>query len=249
MQAQEIAKRLITEQPLLHFASEEVAREVVEYTGLDFKAGPTSFAVASFVIEYLAEIVKSDHLTIETGGGHTTVLLAALSRHHTCITPDTKSIESITAYMEEVGIPKDKVSFVAESSEIALPKLEVREKLDFAYIDGNHAYPIPAIDWHFIDLHMKVGGIIGLDNAEIPAVEEVCVFLEKNKTYRWLRTLICPPEAKQNYCVKFYTKLKDEPQPRSATVQPFNHRRVTKNTFADSLRTMFQIKGKPWPWS
>jgi predicted O-methyltransferase YrrM len=249
MPAQEIVERLIADEPQLHFASEDLAREVVQYTGLDFKAGPTNFAVPPFVIRYLAEIVKDDHLTIETGGGHTTVLLAALSRHHTCVTPDTKSIESIKGYMEKVGIPQDKVSFFPEPSEIALPKIELPEKLDFAYIDGNHAYPIPAIDWHFIDLHMKVGGIIGLDNAEIPAVHEVGVFMEQNKSYRWIKTLAFPPKSHHNYCAKFYLKLKDEPQPRSATVQPFNHRRVTRNGFGDSLRTTLRIKGKPWPWS
>src|SRR2546423_1920209 len=249
MQTQEITERLLADNPQLHFASEDVAREVVQYTGLDFKAGPTNFAVEPFVIRYLAKVVKNDHLTLETGGGHTTVLLAALSRHHTCVTPDTKSIELITSYMDKVGISREKVTFLAEPSEIALPKIVMPEKLDLAFIDGNHAYPIPAIDWHFIDLNLKIGGIIGLDNAEIPSVEEVSVYLEKNKTYRLLETLSPPPESNYNYCVKFYMKMKDEPQPRSATVQLFNHRRVTRNTFVDSLKTTFQLKGKPWPWS
>jgi len=171
MNAQEIIERLLNENPPLHFLTEEDANLLATY-GWKQQTGFISWAVAPEVIRYLANIVKSYHMTIETGCGQTTVALAALAKHHICVTcPDPENIQLTKDYMDKIGIPRDRVTFVLESSDAALPKLTPAQMFDVAFIDGCHGYPFPALDWHFIDLHMKIGGVIGFDNTEIRAVQ------------------------------------------------------------------------------
>jgi predicted O-methyltransferase YrrM len=250
MSGSAIIERLIRDEPKLHYVSEELSQQIKTHTGLTFKPGPASWAVPKEVIRYFAKVVKSDHRTLETGGGHSTVALASLAAHHTCITPDVISTDLVKAYLKEVGIPDDRVTYILEPSDTALARFQPQARLDFAFIDGEHAYPVPAIDWHFVDLHLKVGGIVGFDNCEIPAVHEHCVFLEMNKSYA-LKDQIRDAYQGMNYLVKFYVKKKDEP--RWAISQAYNHRRVTRNGLRDTVKTMLhnslRRKGSPWPWS
>ena len=53
------------------------------------------------------------------------------------------------------------------STDETLPQLGIETLVDFAYVDGCHGYPFPALDWHYIDGRLRVGGIIGMDNAEL----------------------------------------------------------------------------------
>ena len=51
--------------------------------------------------------------------------------------------ELTRGYLESLGI-SHKVTLIPEPSEVALPKLSKGEGFDFAFVDGCHAYPIPA---------------------------------------------------------------------------------------------------------
>jgi len=182
-------------------------------------------------------------LTIETGGGHTTIAFAALAKHHTCVTVDESNVELTKKYMSQIGLPAEKVTFVLESSDTALPKLT--GMFDFAFIDGNHAYPYPSLDWHYLDKHLKVGGVIGLDNTEIRAVYEHCLFLEENKTYS-LAKRIENTIYGRNYGASFYTKHKfDE---REVFNQPYNLKRAKKLPLLERIRDVLKPREKVWPW-
>jgi hypothetical protein len=227
-------ERLLRELPKLHHISEDQARWMTEH-GWPSEAGPFSWAVPPQIIRYFAATVKPDDLTIETGAGHSTVALAALAKHHICITVDEYSVGAIQRYLDEVGIPREKVTFIVESSDTALPRMMLTEKLDFAYIDGQHGYPFAALDWHFIDRLMKVGGIVGFDNAEIPSVHNHCEFLDLNRTYRLVENI--SGRELGTYAAYFYTKLSD--QSREAGHQLYNHRHMTG---------MYSQEEQIWPW-
>jgi predicted O-methyltransferase YrrM len=231
----ELVERLLRDQPKLHFLSEDSARWLRE-RGTTLDPGPISWAVPPQVLEYFADTVKPEHQTVETGGGHSTVALAALAAHHTCITVDDYSVEATQRYMELIGIPRDKVSFIVESSDTALPKLAAAEQFDFAYVDGAHGYPYPALDWHYLDRHLRVGGIVGFDNVEVPSVHNHCEFLEMNQSYRLAANISGPSLGR--YGAYFYTKLADEE--RSAEAQIYNHRRVPG---------FFPQDQRYWPWN
>jgi len=221
----EIIERLIHDQPKLSFVSESEVALKEEYTekyGFRVSAGPISYAVHPDILRLFPEYVGLSSLTLETGSGHTTIALAALSKHHICITPDKAGTELVTQYMETVGIPRDKVTFIEQSSELALPLLSLEEKLDFAYVDGCHGYPFPALDWHFIDRHLKIGGHIAFDNVELPSVRYHCDFLDANRSYSLDKKLVF--DRWGGYQVNIYRKEKDEQ--REWVFQAFNERRL-----------------------
>jgi predicted O-methyltransferase YrrM len=239
MNGQEIIECLLRENPKLHYASVEIARVVTE-SGHKLEPGPFSMAVAPEVIRYLAKIVKPDHLTVETGAGQTTIALAGLARHHIAVAPiERETLELINGYMDRVGIPRERVTFVLESSETALSKLSIAEKLDFAFIDGCHGYPFPSLDWHFIDLQLKVGGIIGFDNTEIRSVRGHCSFLEENASYELIERLD-KTSFGGDYGANFYVKLKEEC--REWIFQTYNRRPVKQVSGGTSPG--LRLKGK-----
>ena len=53
---------------------------------------------------------------------------------------------------------RDNVEFLGESSDVALPPLAPGAPVDVALMDGNHSFPFPMLDFHFID---RQAGIIG----------------------------------------------------------------------------------------
>ena len=242
-------EKLLKDRPKLHYLSQDMASQIEAYTGVKLPPGDKNWGIPDNVIQYICGSVKSDHRTIETGSGFTTVLLTALAAHHTCITIDRTSAEKIIDYMKIIGLPQDKLTLIVESSDTALPNLPESEFFDFAYIDGGHGYPMPALDWHYVDKHLRVGGMIGFDNIEIPAVHDMCEFLRRNKTYRLEARRIYPEWG--NYGAEFWVKLKDES--RWDLVQKNSYRRVTRYGLRDSLKTIISnLTGKrfgEWPWS
>ena len=242
-------EQLLSERPKLHRLSEESAEEIRGYTGYVLEPGPMDWGVPENVMRYLAENIRETDQTIETGSGLTTVLMAGLAEHHTCITNDAISAELIYGYMEGIGLPQSKLTMIVESSDFALPKLPSEQKFDFAFIDGGHGYPIPTLDRHYIDLHLRIGGQIGFDNTEIPAVHDHCAFLQRNGTYRLVESLTFP--AWGNYGANFWVKLND--QSRGDLAQKDGQRRVTRHNFVDSMKTTIaNVTGRrfgAWPWS
>jgi predicted O-methyltransferase YrrM len=234
---QALIERLLRDLPKLHYLSEEAAQWLCEH-GTPAIAGPISWAVPPQVIRYLALAVEPGDLTVETGSGQSTVAFAILGAHHTCITVDEYCVDATRKYLDTIGVPPDKVTFLLGSSDAILPALQVSERFDFAYIDGEHGYPFPALDWHYIDPHLKVGGIMGFDNAEVPSVSNHCEFLELNRTYRMVQNISEPVLG--TYGAYFYEKLTD--QDRGSGSQQYNHHRVVGMFPANSHDPV-------WPWT
>ena len=157
---------------------------LVSVAGINRPPGDTSWAVGAQVLQWIADCLTGEMVTLETGAGYTTVLFAALARHHYCCTPSQREVNKISGYLNRIGLSADKVTFLLGESDRALSTLEIGTVLDFAYVDGCHGYPFPALDWHYIDKHLKIGGIVGMDNAELRPVREHCEFLEENGTYQ-----------------------------------------------------------------
>ena len=195
--------RLAQDRPLFHYMSESGV-EKASLAGLTVPQGDTSWAVGPRVLQWIADHLSSEMVTIETGAGYTTVLFAALAKHHYCCTPSQREAGKIRAYLDGIGVPSDKLTFLIGSTDETLPQLGIETLIDFAYIDGCHGYPFPALDWHYIDRHLRIGGIIGMDNAELRPVREHCEFLEENGTYQRVGVVT------EGVFVRFYRKLIDE---------------------------------------
>lgn len=231
----DVLGRLAVDRPQFHSITEDGARRVA-LAGMTVATGDHSWAVGQGVLRWIAEHLSDDMVTIETGAGYTTVLFAARAKHHYCCTPSESEITRIGAYLDRIGVPREKVTFVMGSTDETLPELQRDIRLDFAYIDGCHGYPFPALDWHYIDRHLKPGAILGMDNAELRPVREHCDFLEENGTYTLADIVI------ESCFARFYRKLSD--QPREWIDQPFS--RAKRDPCDWSLRTRIRRKGTKW---
>lgn len=110
------------------------------------------------VLEYIAR--KRSNVSLETGAGWSTCVFAACSDKHVCINPDVTANEMIQRFLRKHRINTGELIFLNDTSDSALPNLDKSYKIDFALIDGNHSFPIPVIDWYYIDLHLKKDGIV-----------------------------------------------------------------------------------------
>ncbi len=122
--------------------------------------------------------------TLETGAGASTVVFAANGAKHTTISPAPDEHQAIRDWCAQRGISTENVNFLAESSDTALTSGGWRpEPLDLALIDGAHLFPFPAVDWFYTAKHLKVGGMMVLDDAHLPSVATVARFLRSNPAW------------------------------------------------------------------
>ena len=190
-----IVELLRKEKPRFHL--ESATQDMVNVEDFLFKRGKTdtsSFARTCYPIEdnvltYLSSIVNSNHVTLETGGGFSTIVFATQSKKHICVNPDVTSNKLIKSWLQSKGYYSDKLFFVEESSDKGLAMLELGKKIDVALIDGNHSFPFPIIDWHFIDGYLAIGSKLLLDDSQIFSVWIVKEFLLSEPSYQHIDTI------------------------------------------------------------
>lgn len=136
---------------------------------------------------FLAEHVAAGSRTLETGLGVSTALLAALGAEHRCVAPGTAEIERLRAHCADRGIDLSAVTFVAESSHVALPRLPEGTELDLVLVDGGHGFPLPIVDWFYAGSHLVDGGVLVVDDLPLPAVRPLLRFLDGDPRWAPLR--------------------------------------------------------------
>jgi len=83
-------------------------------------------------------------------------------------------------FLDEAGVA-ELVEHHAEESQIALPRLlgEGRS-FDFAFIDGNHRFDGVFVDLYYLGRLVQPGGIIFLDDYQLPGVARAASFFVSN---------------------------------------------------------------------
>jgi predicted O-methyltransferase YrrM len=119
--------------------------------------------------------------------------------------------------LDEAGIA-DLVEFHAERSEIALPKLlQDGRRFDLAFVDGNHRFDGVLLDLINLGRLVRPGGIVLLDDFQLPAVAKAVSFVvtnlgwsleevsDEDELHRWaaLRTTDVPDERPFDHFVEF----------------------------------------------
>jgi hypothetical protein len=49
--------------------------------------------------------------------------------------------------------------------------------IQLAFIDGAHRFPLPQVDFHYIEPGIVVGGLLAVDDCDMPSVKVLCDFL------------------------------------------------------------------------
>jgi hypothetical protein len=146
--------------------------------------GEQSWVTGSGTLALFRSLLKPGDRTVETGSGASTVLFAEIGTNHTAISPFADEHARIRQACEGRGFDTSHLEFIAASSDLGLPRLvERRDVVDFVFIDGKHAFPLPVIDFHYADQLLRVGGVLVVDDVPIRAVGLVCHFLDESKAW------------------------------------------------------------------
>jgi predicted O-methyltransferase YrrM len=134
--------------------------------------------------------------TLETGMAHgksTLSICQALRDNgagsHIAIDPfqETKFNSAGLANIEQAGL-KDILRFYNATADEALPRLFAEgERIDFAFIDGNHRFDYTLVDFFYIDKMLRLGGHVAFDDLWIASVRKVVSYVMKNTPYKLVR--------------------------------------------------------------
>ncbi len=150
---------------------------------------PANWTVNPQVLRFIHQHLKPGMNTLETGAGQTTILFAIRGTNHTCITPQASEAERIRNYCSELGI-RCGVRFILSSSDEALSTDRlIPDRLDFVFIDGAHRFPFPCIDWHYSEYKLRNGGILGIDDLQIPSVRLLHDFLSTEANWEMIEII------------------------------------------------------------
>ena len=171
MTAAEVDRRieqLLAERPQLHTRG----NQVVDY-GID-----------AYLVGFLREHVAAGQRTIETGSGLSTLVFLLMGGEHTAVSPDPKEPERIGAYCDTHGIPRARYTPIVGQSELVLPALPRTPGFDLAFIDGEHAFPVPGIDWFYLTRVLKKGGILIVDDLQLWSCRMLADFMDEEEVWR-----------------------------------------------------------------
>lgn len=133
---------------------------------------------------FMAAQLPANGRSLETGLGVSTVLLSQWATHHTCIVGNQAEADALARYLEARGLMSSDLDIVVETSDTALPKLNI-EPVDLYFIDGGHGFPTPIIDWYYGSQFLKPGGILMIDDVQLRQVMTLVAYLDADP--RWHR--------------------------------------------------------------
>jgi len=106
---------------------------------------------------------------------------------------------------------KKKIEFYNEKSQIALPRLlNEKRQFDFAFVDGCHLCDYVFVDLFYLGQLVKKGGIIFIDDYNLPGIKKAANFYIKNldwkiekicsyKKHKWLIARTPKKENKRKF--------------------------------------------------
>src|SRR5205085_5091043 len=134
--------------------------------GVSREGKPHEWALGPEALGVLSRTLQPGWRTLETGAGVSTVLFASKRTHHTCVVPSPEEVGRIQQFCVDNAISTDRLTFVQQNSEDALPALDP-EPLDLVLIDGSHSFPSVFIDWYYTARRLKIGGWLFVDDTHI----------------------------------------------------------------------------------
>jgi hypothetical protein len=171
---QEVIELLLTNPPRLH-----------SWGGRWLKGG-CGDAIGRQMLDVILEQVADDPWSVlETGAGLSTLLfLAAGAERVVSIAPDAELGERIAHQIAELGLDGDRLQFIPERSELALPRLE--GTYDVVLIDGGHGWPTVFVDFAYGNAMLTRDGLLLIDDTQLHSVGELYRMLREQPGFRQL---------------------------------------------------------------
>jgi predicted O-methyltransferase YrrM len=101
--------------------------------------------------------------------------------------------------LAEAGV-RSLVEFYEEKSQLALPRfLKEGRQFDLAFVDGNHRFDAVFVDLYYLGQLVHQGGIIILDDYNLPGIRRAASFFINNLAWRIEET--SPPDDPHDWVV------------------------------------------------
>lgn len=126
---------------------------------------------------------------------------AGQAPRHVAIDPNqaTRFSDCGLQFLDEAGV-REMVELHAEDSQISLPRFfDGARTFDLAFIDGNHRFERVFVDLFYLGNLVKPGGIIFLDDYQLPGIARAASFFTSN--LGWTTEEISPPDDLHQWAV------------------------------------------------
>lgn len=161
---------------------DEVVAELLAAPPQVHLGGRESWALEEGVLHWLASTLEPGWQTIETGCGSSSIVFTAAGTRHTIISPDASEHDAIRRWCTDHGFSTDRTTSIVEGSTKALPS--IKGPFDLGLVDGGHAFPLPFVDWLYIAEQLRVGGLLIVDDINLPTCGILHAFLDAERG-RW----------------------------------------------------------------
>ena len=155
------------------------AYDTWETTARNHNAGTFSTEVLRMIERILP---KGMAASAETGCGKSTVLLSNLSESHTVFALDDRNLDdSSVDFYESCPLTQlNRIETVFGPTQIKLPKHAHMRRYDLVLLDGPHGWPFPELEYYFLYPHIETGGLLILDDCNIPTIARMADILAED---------------------------------------------------------------------
>ncbi len=155
----------------------------LHYWNDTWQVGGLNPQVGDRLIEIVTAVDKPE--IIETGAGSSTLLFLQLQPLSlTTIAPDAALRDRMLAEAEKRGIPTAALRFIADRSELVLPKLAADgETYNIAFIDGNHGWPAVFVDFCYLNYMLTEHGLLIVDDLHLYSCAQLYLLLLQQPEY------------------------------------------------------------------
>ena len=127
-----------------------------------------------------------DH-SLETGSGKSTLILSHISRDHSCFSIDLG--RSLSVVRESPLLNRETVTFIEGPSQKTLPAHQFTTKLQFALLDGPHAFPFPHLEYYFVYPHLEENALLVVDDIKVPTTYDLFEFLRADQMFELVEVM------------------------------------------------------------
>jgi hypothetical protein len=143
-------------------------------------AGPLSAPILELIAKLALE--RDVRVSVETGAGVSTLLLSHLSARHIVFSVGAEG--RLDPVRRSPLLRSEVVEFVEGPTQSTLCKHDFDAPVQLVLLDGPHAYPFPELEYYCLYPHLEAGGLLIVDNIEIPTVYNLFRFLREEAMFR-----------------------------------------------------------------
>lgn len=165
---------------------ETVLKKIAELPPKWHGSGPLSDNVLQEIAGYCKGIGPIEY-SVETGAGKSTLFFSQIARKHVVFAINIGN--SLSRVAESPLFNAERVEIVEGPTQSTLPTYEFNTKIQVALIDGPHGYPFPELEYYYIYQHLDTGGLLIIDDVNIPTIKRMAEILKKDEMFDCLGTL------------------------------------------------------------